>query len=78
MQEKSVRSTDAVKRTWLLHAYDSHDPETKTRKLVNQITHGGYRDSHAHLNNVLAEGDRGPGPRFARDTLSQFLSLATA
>jgi hypothetical protein len=57
----------------MLHAYNGRDPETKTRKLVNQT----HRDSHAHLNKMLAEGDRGPELRFVRETLRQFLWLVS-
>ena len=39
--EKSVRSSGAVNRTWLVPVYKGRNPESKKLKDPNQIVHGG-------------------------------------
>jgi integrase len=66
--------------TWLVRIYQGRDPETGTRKYLNQTIHGPFREAHRFLNLKLQQRDLNRTPRAAAITLNQFLDqwLATS
>ena len=65
--------------TWLVRIYQGRDPETGTRKYLNQTIHGSFREAQRFLNLKLQQRDLRRAPRAAAITLNQFLDqwLAT-
>ena len=66
--------------TWLVRIYQGRDPETGTRKYLNQTIHGPFREAQRFLNLKLQQRDLSRTPRAAAITLNQFLDqwLATS
>jgi hypothetical protein len=66
--------------TWLVRIYQGRDPETGTRKYLNQTIHGPFREEQRFLNLKLQQQDLSRTRRAAAITLNQFLDqwLATA
>jgi hypothetical protein len=66
--------------TWLVRIYQGRDPETGTRKYLNQTIHGPCREAQRFLNLKLQQRDLSRTPRAAAITLDQFLDqwLATS
>ena len=66
--------------TWLVRIYQGRDPETGTRKYLNQTIHGPFREAQRFLNLKLQQRDLNRTPRAAAITLNQFLDqwLATS
>lgn len=66
--------------TWLVRIYQRRDPETKTRKYLNQTIHDPYREAQRFVNLKLQQRDLNRTPRAAAITLNQFLDqwLATS
>jgi integrase len=66
--------------TWLVRIYQGRDPETGTRKYLNQTIHGAFREAQRFLNLKLQQRDLSRTPRAAAITLNQFLDqwLATS
>ena len=60
-------------RTWLVRVFMGRDVETKKRKYLNKIIHGGLREAQAHLNKILGERDRGWNLDSPKETLNQYL-----
>jgi hypothetical protein len=65
---------------WLVRIYQGRDPETGTRKYLNQTIHGPFREAQRFLNLKLQQRDLSRTPRAAAITLNQFLDqwLATS
>jgi hypothetical protein len=59
--------------TWLVRIYQGRDPETGTRKYLNQTIHGPFRDAQRFLNLKLQQRDLNRTPRAAAITLNRFL-----
>ena len=57
----------------LVRIYQGRDPETGTRKYLNQTIHGPFREVQRFLNLKLQQRDLGRTPRAAAITLNQFL-----
>jgi integrase len=66
--------------TWLVRIYHGRDPETGTRKYLNQTVHGPFREAQRFLNLKLQQRDLNRTPRAAAITVNQFLDqwLATS
>jgi hypothetical protein len=66
--------------TWLVRIYQGRDPETGTRKYLNQTIHGPFREAQRFLNLKLQQRDPSRTVRAAAITLNQFLDqwLATS
>jgi integrase len=66
--------------TWLVRIYQGHDPQTGTRKYLNQTIHGAFREAQRFLNLKLRQRDLSRAPRTVAITLNQFLDqwLATS
>jgi integrase len=64
---------------WLVRIYQGRDPQTGTRKYLNQTIHGPLREAQRFLNTKLQQRDRTRSPRAAVISLNQFLDqwLAT-
>jgi hypothetical protein len=45
--------------TWLVRIYQGRDPETGTRKYLNQTTHGPFREAQRFLNLKHQQRDSG-------------------
>ncbi len=41
--------------TWLVRIYQGRDPETRTRKYLNQTIHGPFREAQRFLNLKLQQ-----------------------
>jgi hypothetical protein len=59
--------------TWLVRIYQGREPETGTRKYLNQTIHGPFRDAQRFLNLKLQQRDLNRTPRAATITLNRFL-----
>jgi hypothetical protein len=60
--------------TWLVRIYQRRDPQTGTRKYLNQTIRGPFREAQRFLNLKLQQRDQGRAPRAAIIiTLNQFL-----
>jgi integrase len=66
--------------TWLVRIYQGREPQTGTRKYLNQTIHGSFREAQRFLNLKLQQRDLNRTPRAAAITLNQFLDqwLATS
>ena len=42
-------------KTWLVRIYVGRDRETRRRKYVGKVIHGGLRSAQVHLNRMLSE-----------------------
>ena len=59
--------------TWLVRIYQGRDPQTGTRKYLNQTIHGQLREAQRFLNLKLQHRDKTGSPRAAAISLNQFL-----
>ena len=59
--------------TWLVRIYVGRDPETRRRRYVGKLIHGGLRSAQAHLNRMLAERDLGHNIRSTHQTFGMYL-----
>jgi integrase len=59
--------------TWLVRIYQGRDPQTGTRKYLNQTIHGQLREAQRFLNLKLQQRDKTGSPRAAAISLNQFL-----
>jgi len=59
--------------TWLVRIYQGRDPQTGTRKYLNQTIHGPLREAQRFLNLKLQQRDKTGSPRAAAISLNQFL-----
>jgi integrase len=64
--------------TWLVRIYQGRDPETGTRKYLNQTIHGPFREAQRFLNLKLQQRDLSRTQRAAAITLNQFLDQGLA
>jgi integrase len=66
--------------TWLVRIYQGREPETGTRKYLNQTIHGSFREAQRFLNLKLQQRDLNRTPRAVAISLNQFLDqwLATS
>jgi integrase len=58
---------------WLVRIYQGRDPQTGTRKYMNQTIHGPLREAQRFLNLKLQQKDNTGSPRAAAISLNQFL-----
>jgi integrase len=58
---------------WLVRIYQGRDPQTGTRKYLNQTIHGPLREAQRFLNLKLQQRDKTGSPRAAAISLNQFL-----
>jgi hypothetical protein len=58
--------------TWLVRIYQRRDPQTGTRKYLNQTIHDPFREAQRFLSFKLQQRDQGRAPRAAIITLNQF------
>jgi hypothetical protein len=58
---------------WLVRIYQGRDPQTGTRKYLNQTIHGPLREAQRFLNLRLQQRDKTGSPRPAAISLNQFL-----
>jgi hypothetical protein len=56
----------------LAHIFQGRDPQTGTRKYLNQTIHGPFREAQRFLNLKLQQPDQCRAPRAAIITLNQF------
>jgi integrase len=59
--------------TWLVRIYQGRDPQTGTRKYLNQTIHGPLREAQRFLNLKLQQRGNTGSPRAAAISLNQFL-----
>jgi hypothetical protein len=59
--------------TWLVRIYQGRDPQTGTRKYLNQTVHGQLREAQRFLNLKLQQRDKTGSLRAAAISLNQFL-----
>lgn len=59
--------------TWLVRIYLGRDPQTGTRKYLNQTVHGPFREAQRFLNLKLQQRDNGRVSRAAVMSLNQLL-----
>ena len=59
--------------TWPVRIYQGRDPQTGTRKYLNQTIHGPLREAQRFLNLKLQQRDKTGSPRAAAISLNQFL-----
>ena len=80
MERKLGQIIAREQNTWLVRIYQGRDPETGTRKYLNQTIHGPFREAQRFLNLKLQQRDLNRTPRAAAITLNQFLDqwLATS
>jgi hypothetical protein len=80
MARKAGQIVARGQSAWLVRIYQGRDPETGTRKYLNQTIHGSFREAQRFLNLKLQQRDLNRTPRAAAITLNQFLDqwLATS
>ena len=80
MARKAGQIVARGQSAWLVRIYQGRDPETGTRKYLNQTIHGAFREAQRFLNLKLQQRDPSRTPRAAAITLNQFLDqwLATS
>ena len=80
MARKAGQIVARGQSAWLVRIYQGRDPETGTRKYLNQTIHGVFREAQHFLNLKLQQRDPSRTPRAAAITLNQFLDqwLATS
>lgn len=73
MARKAGQIVARGQNTWLVRIYQGRDPETRTRKYLNQTIHGQLREAQRFLSLKLQQRDKTGSPRAAAISLNQFL-----